>query len=133
MAFRRRNGKYNARKVKTEDGSFMSKKELKRWTELKLQEEAGVISDLRKQVKFVLIPAQREPDHMDYSKSSRGRLVAGKLLEREVSYIADFVYIKDGKQIVEDAKGLRKGNAYDLFVVKRKMMLYFHRIKVQEV
>lgn len=129
MAFRRRQGKYNARKVQTEDGSFMSKKELKRWNELKLQEEAGMISDLRKQVKFVLIPAQREPDTI----GARGGVHKGKLLEREVSYIADFVYIKDGKQIVEDTKGLRKGNAYDLFVVKRKMMLYFHRIKVQEV
>lgn len=129
MAFRRRNGKYNAKKVRTEDGSFMSKKELKRWNELKLQEEAGVISDLRKQVKFVLIPAQREPDTI----GKRGGVHKGKTIEREVSYIADFVYIKDGKQIVEDTKGLRKGNAYDLFVVKRKMMLYFHGIKVQEV
>lgn len=107
----------------------MSKKELKRWTELKLQEEAGAISDLRKQVKFVLIPAQREPDTI----GARGGVHKGKLIEREVSYIADFVYIRDGKQIVEDTKGLRKGNAYDLFVVKRKMMLYFHEIKVQEV
>lgn len=129
MAFRRRNGKYNAKKVRTEDGSFMSKKELKRWTELKLQEEVGLISDLRKQVKFVLIPAQREPDTI----GARGGVHKGKLLEREVSYIADFVYIKNGQQIVEDTKGLRKGNAYDLFVIKRKMMLYFHGIKVQEV
>lgn len=125
MAFRRRNGKYNARKVKTEDGSFMSKKELKRWTELKLQEEAGVISDLRKQVKFVLIPAQREPDWI----GARGGVHKGKLIEREAAYIADFVYQKDGETIVEDTKGFRTKD----YVLKRKMMLWVHQIKIREI
>lgn len=125
MAFRRRNGKYNARKVKTEDGSFMSKKELKRWTELKLQEEAGVIQDLRKQVKFVLIPAQREPDTI----GARGGVRKGKLIEREAAYIADFVYQKDGKTIVEDTKGYRTKD----YVLKRKLMLWVHQIKIREI
>lgn len=129
MAFRRRNGKYNARKVQTEDGSFMSKKELKRWTELKLQEEAGVISDLRKQVKFVLIPAQREPDWTDYSKSKKGRKVRGSLLEHECAYVADFVYQKDGETVVEDTKGFRTKD----YVIKRKLMLWVHGIRVKEV
>lgn len=103
----------------------MSKKELKRWTELKLQEEAGMISDLRKQVKFVLIPAQREPDTI----GARGGVHKGKLIEREAAYIADFVYQKDGETIVEDTKGFRTKD----YVLKRKLMLWVHQIKIREV
>lgn len=103
----------------------MSKKELKRWTELKLQEEAGVIQDLRKQVKFVLIPAQREPDTI----GARGGVRKGKLIEREAAYIADFVYQKDGKTIVEDTKGYRTKD----YVLKRKLMLWVHQIKIREI
>ena len=125
--------KYKNRRVTFEGETYASRKELKRFQELELMQAAGRITGLRKQVKFVLIPAQYEPDWVDYSKSTQGRKRKGKLIEREVSYIADFVYLKDGKMVVEDAKGYRGGEAYALFKVKKKMMLYFHNIKVQEV
>ena len=74
----------------------------------------------------MLIPAQREPDII----GPKGGRKPGKLLEHEVSYIADFVYKdKDGNQIVEDTKGF-KTKDYEL---KRKMMLYFHGIRIREV
>jgi hypothetical protein len=55
-------------------------------------------------------------------------------VEKACTYKADFVYYDDsGNQIVEDCKGYKKKAAYDLFTVKRKLMLYIHGIKVKEV
>lgn len=115
--------------------TFDSKREYKRYQELALMEKSGQISDLQLQVKYTLIPAQREPDYMDYSKSKQGKLVKGKVIEREMAYIADFVYQKDGETVVEDAKGYRNPASapYKVFVCKRKLMLWLYGIKVQEV
>ena len=53
------------------------------------------------------------------------------LLERACSYIADFVYTdcKTGQTIVEDTKGMRTRE----YVIKRKLMLYMHGIRIKEV
>ncbi len=119
--------KYGAKKTVVNGIEFDSKKEAKRYTELHLLETAGAISDLRMQVKFVLIPAQREPD----SVGPKGGIKKGKLIEREVDYIADFVY-KDnssGETVVEDTKGFRTTD----YILKRKMMLFFHGIRIVEI
>lgn len=119
-------------KVKTSDGVVHdSIKELRRWKELTLLERAGYIKDLQRQVKFVLIPSQHEQGTI----GKRGAIKQGKLIERELSYIADFVYTdtKTGQMVVEDAKGYKGGSIYALFVIKRKLMLYIHNIQVKEV
>ena len=122
--------KYGNKKLTTTDGKFDSKLEYYRWCELVILEKSKKISDLKRQVKFVLIPAQREPDII----GKRGGIKKGKLIEQECSYYADFTYIdKNGNFVVEDAKGYKGGDAYALFVVKRKLMLYVHKIKVKEV
>ena len=66
--------KYHSKKVEVDGITFDSKKEAKRFAELSLFEKAGVISDLQRQVKFVLIPAQREPDTV----GARGGTKKGK-------------------------------------------------------
>ena len=104
--------------------TFDSQKEYKRYCELLLLERAGEITELRRQVKCVLIPSQYEPDIID-KKGARKR---GRLIEREIAYIADFIYIKDGKMVVEDTKGYKTPD----YIMKRKMMLYFHNIRIQE-
>ncbi|MBR2540381.1 MAG: DUF1064 domain-containing protein [Mogibacterium sp.] len=118
--------KYGAKKTVVNGIEFDSKKEAKRYTELHLLETAGAISDLQMQVKFVLIPAQREPD----SVGPKGGIKKGKVIEREVDYIADFVY-KDssGETVVEDTKGFRTTD----YILKRKMMLFFHGIRIVEI
>lgn len=121
--------KYKAKKVTVNGQTFDSKKEYQRYCELSLLERAGKITNLERQVKFVLIPAQYEPD----SVGVRGGVRRGKCLEREVSYVADFVYDQDGKQVVEDVKGYRRGTAYSVFTIKRKLMLWVHGIRVREV
>lgn len=81
-------------------------------------EKAGLIKDLDRQVKFVLIPTQR---------------VDGKVVERECYYMADFVYLEKvapGKweKVVEDAKGFRT----DVYRIKKKLMLKEHGIQIKE-
>lgn len=108
---------------------FDSKKESKRWQELCLLERAGQITDLQRQVKFVLIPTQYEK-FPRYSDKTGKRLKDGiRTLEHELSYVADFVYMKDGKQIVEDAKGFKTPE----YRIKKKLLLWVHGIQIKEV
>jgi len=109
-----RASKYHATKIETNDGKFDSKHELKRWQELKLLEKAGEIKNLKRQVKYELIPAQR---------------VNGRTVERACSYIADFEYTYKGSKVVEDAKGFKTPE----YKIKRKLMLEKHGIRIQEV
>lgn len=118
--------KYQAQKCEFNGEKFDSRKELQRWLELRLLERSGEIIDLRRQVKFELIPAQREPD--TYGK--RGGVIKGKVIEHGVNYVADFVYKdKQGNTVVEDTKGMRTKE----YVIKRKLMLYFRGIRIREI
>jgi hypothetical protein len=117
--------KYHSRKVTRDGITFDSVKEAKRYSELLLLERAGAIQDLKRQVKFVLIPTQREPD----TRGVRGGLIKGKVIELECSYVADFVYTENGKTVVEDTKGFKTKD----YILKRKMMLHFHGIRIKEV
>ncbi len=123
------NFKYFAHKIKTKDGEFDSKKEYQRFLQLNKMLAAGEISDLKLQPSFELIPAQREPDTI----GPRGGVKKGKVLERAVNYIADFSYVQNGKLVVEDVKGFRDSTAYDVFVIKRKLLLYLKGIRVKEI
>ena len=106
--------KYRNRKITIDGITFDSVKEGRRYQELKLLEKAGYVSDIRLQVPFGLLPSQK---------------VDGKVVERKVSYVADFVYLdQDGKQVVEVVKGVKT----DVYRLKRKLMLFIHGIEVQE-
>ena len=102
-------------------GGCDSLREYRRLKELELMQKKGLISSLKKQVPFELIPSQRE--NLNNPKS--------KLLERSVKYIADFMYLreKDKALVVEDAKGMRTKE----YIIKRKLMLYVHGIAITEV
>ena len=125
--YRNNGNKYGNRKVEADGIVFDSIKEKRRYDELKLAEAAGAIGDLQRQVRFELIPAQREPD----TRGPKGGVIKGRLIERKVEYVADFVYIdlQTGEKVVEDTKGMRTPD----YILKRKMMLYFHGIKVREI
>lgn len=129
MAWRytRARNKYGAKQVTKNGMIFDSKREARRDSELRLLEAAGKIRDLRRQVKFELIPSQREPD----TTGPRGGIIRGKVIERAVDYIADFVYIdtRTGETIVEDTKGMRTKD----YIIKRKLMLYVHKIRIREI
>ncbi len=117
--------KYRNTKTIVDGITFDSRKEASRYRELKLLLDAGSISNLRCQEKFVLIPVQREPDIIGV----RGGVKKGKVIEKECSYLADFVYEEDGQTVVEDTKGFRTKD----YIIKRKLMLYFYGIKIKEI
>ena len=111
--------KYKNRKVIADGQLFDSKKEAIRYQQLKSLEKIKAISDLQRQVKYTLIPSQKDEN--------------GKVIEQKCSYIADFVYRQNGQIVVEDVKGYRKGGAYAVFAIKRKLMLQKYGIRVKEV
>ena len=108
--------KYHNKKVVRDGEKYDSRKEYLRHCELKYLEKGGYISDLRRQVKYVLIPSQKEN---------------GKCIERECSYYADFVYLDNetGETVVEDVKGMRT----EVYKLKRKLMLWVHHIRMKEI
>ena len=107
LAAKSKPNKYGARR----SGGYDSTKEHRRACELQLMQRAGLISVLREQVRFELIPAQQG--------------------ERSCSYIADFVYtdVATGQTVVEDTKGVRTKE----YIIKRKLMLFIHGIRIKEV
>jgi hypothetical protein len=121
--------KYHSKKVTVDGITFDSKREANRYRELLLLERAGAISHLKRQVRFPLLPAVYE-EYERYSKVSGKRLTNGRrCIERAVFYVADFCYTQDGKPIVEDVKGHRTKE----YILKRKMMRFFHGIEVKEI
>lgn len=105
--------KYNNEKVEWDSIVFDSKKEYKRWRELLVLQKAGVITQLKRQVKFELI-----------KKSET---------ERACNYVADHVYMDcaTGEKIVEDVKSdaTRKLSTY---IMKRKLMKEVYGITIRE-
>lgn len=102
--------KYHAKPVTVDGIRFDSKREAERWQQLLLLYRAGEISNLRRQVPYVLIP-----------KSDYGR---------DIVYRADFVYVdKSCIEIVEDAKGFKT----DIYRLKKRLMAEKYGIIIKEV
>lgn len=128
--------KFNNRETVIDGITFDSAKEARRYWELKMMERAGRISDLQRQVAYILIPTQRAEGTEVYKRGpNKGQRKPGEVLEKECRYVADFVYTQDGETVVEDVKGYRDPSsaAYAKFVIKRKLMLERYGIQIQEV
>ena len=108
--------KYNSRKTVINDITFDSKKEAKRYVELKKKQEEGEITGLRLQVPFELVPSFTI--EIDGKKRKR----------RNIRYIADFVYYEDGQKIVEDVKGRKT----DIYKLKKKLFEYKFNTTIKE-
>lgn len=122
--------KYHNRKTVVDGIVFDSRREARRYGELKLLERIGRITELRLQVPFELVPVQRAISTSVYKRGAKaGQLKPGTVIESAVKYVADFTYIEDGKLIVEDTKGAKTKD----YIIKRKLMLYIHNIKIREV
>lgn len=103
--------KYHSTKVLYDNIKFDSKKECKRYQELKLMEQLGEIKDLELQYPIVL------------QKKFKDKF-SNKTI-REIKYLADFKYVKDNIIILEDTKGMKT----DVYNIKHKMLL----LKLQEM
>jgi hypothetical protein len=120
--------KYSNIKTCVNGISFDSRKEARRYSELLLLQRAGAIRDLELQKKYVLIPAQYET-YERYGKKGQRLQDGQRLVEKECAYLADFVYQEDGKTIVEDTKGMKTRD----YIIKRKLMLHVHGIRIREI
>jgi len=120
--------KYRSKKITVDGETFDSQKEYKRFCELWLMERAGLIRNLQRQVKFLLIPTQYE-HFKRYGKNGKELTPGKRVVEKECAYYADFVYTENGKDVVEDTKGVRTPE----YIIKRKLMLHIHRIRIREV
>lgn len=98
--------KYHARRTQIDGIFFDSMGEASRYQELRLNEHAGQISNLRCHVKYAL----------DVNRVRVGY------------YEADFVYVENGKEIVEDFKGVRT----PVYRLKKKMMKAIYGIEIFE-
>lgn len=107
--------KFGAIKKTVDDIKFDSTKEANRYSQLKLLVRAGLIKDLKLQVRYDLIPKQRFSD---------GTSMIGTY------YLADFVYFdcEKGHEVVEDVKGKRT----DVYQIKRKLMKLILNIEIYE-
>lgn len=96
--------KYRNERVNVGGVRFDSKKEYSRFQELVMLEKAGIIQDLKRQVKFEIVPKNCD--------------------ERAAFYVADFVYKKaDGKMIIEDVKS-EMTRKLPLYILKRKLVKF---------
>jgi hypothetical protein len=147
---------------------YDSQKELERWNALQLLEREGIITGLRRQVEFELIPTQSvdyEVEKMAHCYqvdsgafvsvfNTRAEAVAycrangiaqkmirqhdyklrelhSRIIEKAADYTADFVYKRDGKEVVEDVKSEATRKEAD-YVLRRKLMLWRHGIRILE-
>jgi hypothetical protein len=105
---KRTRSKYGNKKVTVDGIRFDSKKEAKRYGNLKLMQMAGEISDLSLQVRYPLVVNDILIGH----------------------YISDFVYhdVNLGHEVVEDVKGMKTA----VYNLKRKLMKAIHNIDIYE-
>ena len=134
MAFKRtikrkKGERYNHTKVEVNGLKFDSKKEYQRYLVLKEAEDQGIITDLRTQVKYELIPAVVE-EYIEHLKTKDK--VKTRTLQLAITWTADFVYLKDGEEVVEDVKP-SKALLSDRFVIKEKLFFWKYRKRIRLV
>ena len=108
---------------------FDSHKERDRYIFLKSLEDKGVISDLKRQVRYTVCPAvygEREVQLKTKTKIEK--------YTRQIAsyYYADFTYMLNGELVVEDIKGA-EGTETEVFRLKSKLMLAYNGIEVKKV
>ena len=104
--------KYHARKTTVDGITFDSNREADRYLVLKGMADDGAIEDLRRQVRYELVPA----------------FDVGDRHYRPVYYVADFAYVEDGKEVVEDVKGMRT----DVYRLKSKLFAKRYGMNIKE-
>lgn len=119
-----------ANSIEPDIAVFDSKKEYKRWGLLKVMEQHGEISDLQRQVPYLLIPAQYEERTVTGKRKTR---IKQHRVEAPVIYKADFEYrLPDGSLVTEDVKS-KATRKLPEYIIKRKLMLHIHGIRLKEI
>ena len=121
--------KYGNRITYVDGIKFDSRKEAQYYIYLRELERKGQITDLRLQVKFEIIPAVYEDAVIHLKTKDK---TVRKLAQSATHYIADFVFVQDGKEVVVDVKS-EATRRKDAYVLKKKMMRAYLGIKIEEV
>ena len=128
--FKREKGKkYNNTKVEYNGIKFDSKKEMQRYLVLKDAEDKGIISDLRLQVKYELIPSIKE-EYIEHLKTKDK--VKTRTLQLPITYTCDFQYTKNGELVIEDVKASPKMLPKE-FTLKEKLLFWRYGIKIRKI
>ena len=112
-------------RIKVGDDYFESIAELKRFNDLNDLQDSSVISDLRRRVRFELVPDQPE---MEERTMNGVRIPGSRIAGKGVTFYADFVYKARSGQCVAE---IRKGACRDL-AIKKTMMLWRYKTLVVE-
>ena len=122
--------KYFSKKIRNEHGEFDSKAEFERYLHLKHLEDIGVISCLKRQVKFEIIPKLVRKDKVHLKTKVKE---VERVEEMAAHYTADFCYLDhNGKYIIEEQKGNYLKNLAD-YNLRRKLikrMIFLHNEEV---
>lgn len=121
--------KYRNTKVEYDGLKFDSKKEMQRYIILKEAQELGIISNLKTQVRYELVPAVKET-YIKHLKTKDKECV--RTVQLPITYTCDFEYTKNGEVIIEDVKASPKMLPKE-FVLKEKMMFALKNLKIKKV
>lgn len=122
--------KYFSKTVKTEFGTFDSKTEYERFLYLKHQENIGVISELKQQVKFEIIPKIIKKVPVQLKTKVK---YVDRVEESAKHYTADFTYINhDGQYVISEVKseGSALARDYPLRRALIKQIIYRHNEEI---
>jgi len=107
-----RQSKYRAVPTVVDGIRFASKKEAKRYAELKMLHSAGHILSFNMQVRFALTVTRKDGDIVKVGE-----------------YVPDFVYIRNGEHVIEDTKGFRT----PLYKWKKKHFEAQYGVEIREI
>ena len=113
-----RSNKFSSKKVSDKKwGEFDSTTEYKYWLHLIDMQEKGLITNLNRQKEFLLVPSFKD---------------SYKNTVRQMVYISDFTFSKEGKEHIVDVKGSLYNTTQE-WKVKWKMCKYLYQDYVYEV
>lgn len=121
--------KYGNKKIVIGGDTFDSKREYERWLVLRDAERRGEISNLRRQVKYELLPSIYKDVEVQLKTKTK---IVRRLDMRGVDYTCDFAYTKDGAEVVEDVK-ISPDVLPKEYILKEKMFYQRYGIKIHKV
>lgn len=130
MIFKRQKGaKYKNTKVVFDGEKFDSKKEMNRYIFLLNAQKEGLITNLTRQVKFELIPSIKKQEVIKLKTKDK---VVERVVQLAITYTCDFMYYKDGEQVVEDVKPSLSFLPKE-FVIKEKIFRWKYGFPIKKV
>lgn len=110
-----RPNKYRNQITEVDGRKFHSKKEAKRYQELKLLERGGLITNLQCQPRFEIVIDAKQ---VRYAES-----------KRPMFYVADFSYFDKQNFVVEDVKGMKTPD----YKIKRALVEHIYGFTIREL